>query len=139
MWHKLAVMLVLLVLAQTAKALPISEIFHDTSSTSVSSTQLEQNITSFFDNDDPDDVFNLPRINTLSPLVFASEVQTQPNYVLLIEFFKVKLTSGLFKNLANPPLAPNWFEQLSHKTKSSRLSGWKDGNSMYSSRTTYHH
>jgi hypothetical protein len=138
MWRKLTVMLFLLVLAQTANALPISEIIHDISSTSVESTQQEQKLTAVFDNDDQEGLFNLPRVNTLNPSLFSAEVQTTPHYELVIEFFKVNFNAALFKHLANPPLVPNWFEQLSHSTNSSRLSGWKDGNALYSSRTTYY-
>ena len=139
MWRKLTVMLFLLVLAQTANALPISETFNDESSTDVSIFQIEQQTVSTFDNNESEDLFNLPRLNRLSPSLFSSDIQTTPNYVVEIEFFKVKLTAGLFKNLANPPVITPWFEQLSHKTNSSRVSGWKDGNFLYSSRTTYHH
>ncbi|WP_057830779.1 hypothetical protein [Colwellia sp. TT2012] len=138
MWRKLAVMLFLLVLAQTASALPISENIADDSANNVSIAQIDQQTAPFFDSDEPEDVFNLPRLNRLTPSLFTAEVQTSPNYVLVVEFFKIKLTAGLFKNLANPPLITPWFEQLSHKTNSSRLSGWKDGNFLYASRTTYH-
>jgi len=138
MWRKLTVMLFLLVLAQTANALPSLEIIDKESLNHVSFSQAEQQSVSVFDNDESEDSFNLPRLNRLSPSLFTAEIQTTPNYVLVIEFFKIKLTAGLFKNLANPPVIPQWFEQLSHNTNSSRLSGWKDGNFLYSSRTTYH-
>ena len=138
MWRKLAVMLFLLVLAQTANALPISEKIDDDSASNVSIAQIDQQTASFFDSDEPEDVFNLPRLTRLTPSLFTAEIQTSPNYVLVVEFFKIKLTAGLFKNLTNPPLITHWFVQLSHKTNSSRLSGWKDGNFLYASRTTYH-
>ena len=139
MWHKLTIMLFLFVLAQAANALPISEIFHDGASTPFSNTQSDHKLTLNFDNEDSDNLFNLPRVNTFSPSLFSTEVQTTPDYVLVIEFFKIKLTAGMFKHLVNPAIMLSWFEQLSHNNKSSRLSGWKDGNSLYSSRTTYHH
>jgi hypothetical protein len=138
MWRKLTIMLFLLVLAQTANALPISETNKTESSEQISISQIEQQNPSTYDNDESEDSFNLPRLNRLSPSLFTAEIQTTPNYVLVIEFFKIKLTAGLFKNLANPPVTPQWFEQLSHNTNSSRLSGWKDGNFLYSSKTTYH-
>ncbi|KGJ96884.1 hypothetical protein [Colwellia psychrerythraea] len=137
MWRKLAVMLFLLVLAQAANALPISE-NNDNSAKNVSIAQIEQQTAATLDNDEPEDVFNVPRLTRLTPSIFTAEIQTSPNYVLVVEFFKIKLTAGLFKNLANPPVITHWFEQLSHKTKSSRLSGWKDGNFLYASRATYH-
>ncbi|NQY63744.1 MAG: hypothetical protein HRT38_08390 [Alteromonadaceae bacterium] len=138
MWHKLTVMLFLLVLAQTANALPIPEPSNDAPSHHVYIPQIEQQSASAFDTGESEDLFNLPRLNRLSPSLFSAEIQTTPNYVLVIEFFKIKLTAGLFKNLANPPVLTQWFEQLSHNANSSRLSGWKDGNFLYSSRTTYH-
>ncbi|MCP4321094.1 MAG: hypothetical protein GY787_04450 [Alteromonadales bacterium] len=138
MWRKLTVLLFLLVLAQTANALPSLEINDKDSLNHISFSQLEQQSVSVFDNDESEDSFNLPRLNRLSSSLFTAEIQTTPNYVLVIEFFKIKLTAGLFKNLANPPVIPQWFEQLSHNANSSRLSGWKDGNFLYSSRTTYH-
>ena len=138
MWRKLTVMLLLLILAQTANALPSLEIIDKESLNHVSFSQAEQQSVSVFDNDESEDSFNIPRLNRLSPSLFTADIQTTPNYVLVIEFFKIKLTAGLFKNLANPPVIPQWFEQLSHNANSSRLSGWKDGNFLYSSRTTYH-
>ena len=138
MWRKLTVMLFLLVLAQVANALPIFEIINDKSLHHIYVPQIEQQSASVFDSDESEDLFNLPRLNRLSPSLFSAEIQTTPNYVLVIEFFKIKLAAGLFKNLANPPVIIQWFEQLSHNANSSRLSGWKDGNFLYSSRTTYH-
>ncbi len=138
MWRKLTVMLFLMVLAQTANAMPIPETFSDESSTHITTSQTELQTASIYVNDESEDLFNLPRLNRLSPSLFFAEIQTSPNYVLVIEFFKIKLNAGLFKNLANPPVTPQWFEQLSHNANSSRLSGWKDGNFLYSSRTTYH-
>jgi hypothetical protein len=138
MWRKLTLMLFLLVLAQTANALPSLEPSSDATSHHVYIPQIEQQSTLNFDSDESEDLFNLPRLNRLSPSLFTAEIQTTPNYVLVIEFFKIKLTAGLFKNLANPPVIIQWFEKLSHTANSSRLSGWKDGNFLYSSRTTYH-
>jgi hypothetical protein len=138
MWRKLTIMLFLLVLAQTANALPNLGFIDKEFLNHVSFSQAEQQSVSIFDKNESKDSFNLPRLNRLSPSLFTAEIQTTPNYVLVIEFFKIKLTAGLFKNLANPPVTPQWFEKLSHNTNSSRLSGWKDGNFLYSSRTTYH-
>ena len=157
MWRKLTVLLFLLVVAQAATALPIAEKPYVGSLSNIQSTQASevsdlfksnknsrvgQESASLFgdniDRDDSEDLFNLPRLNRLSPLLFSAEIQTTPNYVLIVEFFKIKLTAGLYKHLANPPVIAPWFEQLPHNSHSSRLSGWKDGNSLYSSRTTYH-
>ncbi len=138
MWRKLTIMLFLLVLAQTANTLPSLEIIDKGPLNHVSCSLAEQPSVSVFDNNESEEAFNIPRFNRLSPSLFTAEIQTTPNYVLVIEFFKIKLTEGLFKNLANPPVTPQWFEQLGHNTNSSRLSGWKDGNFLYSSRTTYH-
>lgn len=138
MWRQLAVMLFVLVVAHTASALPIPDAFNDGYSTHTKNSQIEQQTTSIFDDVEPKDLFSIQRLNRISPALFNAEIQTTPNYVLVVEFFKVKLTAGLYKNLINPPLITPWFEQLSHKNNSSRLSGWKDGNFLYSSSTTYH-
>ena len=138
MWRQLAVMLFVLVVAHTASALPISEVLTVENSTHLTNTQIEQQPTSVFDDNEPEDLLNLPRLNRISPTLFNAEIQTTPNYVLVIEFFEIKLTAGLFKNLANPPAQLNWFEQLSHKSHSNRLSGWKDSNTLYTARAIYH-
>jgi len=137
MWRKLTAMLFLIVLAQTANALPIADLdISNTHNVTISLNELTPN--SFADTDSPEDLFNLPRAATPSSSLFSNETQTSPNYVLAIAFFEEKLSASRFKNLANPPLEISWFEQLSHKTNSSRLSGWKDGNQLYSTRKTYH-
>lgn len=136
-WRKLTVMLFLLVLAKTASALPIAELFHESATIVKTVAQIEQKTVSL-DTDQPDVLYNLPRTNGFNASLFSTEIQTTPEYFLVVEFFKVKFTAGLFKNLANPPLISPWYEQLSYSKNSSRLSGWKDGNSLYSSRTTYH-
>jgi len=138
MWRNLTVMLFLMVLAQTANALPSTALSHDNISFHANVALTEHQGASAFDTDESEDLFNLPRLNRYSPSLFSAEIQTSPNYLLVIEFFKITLNAGLFKNLINPPVIPQWFEKLSHSANSSRLSGWKDGNFIYSSRTTYH-
>ncbi len=137
MWRKLTVMLLLLILAKTAGALPIVELSNDNSSSHEVASQIAQK-TDSLDTDEPEVLYNLPRSNTFNASLFNTEIQSSPEYYLVVEFFKIKLTAGLFKNLANPPLITPWYEQLSHNSHSSRLSGWKDGNLLYSSRKTYH-
>ena len=137
-WRKLTVMLFLLVLANTASALPIAEVFNYNHSANELVFQVDQRSAADFDNETPEVLYNLPRTNGVNASLFAAEIQSTPEYFLAVEFFKVKLTAGLFKNLANPPLIKPWFEQLNHRNNSSRLSGWKDGNFLYTSRTTYH-
>jgi len=151
MWRKLAVMLFLLVVAQTATALPraeisqehysvhetLAQIAHKTATLEHSTATFDQS-TAALDHDSPKVLYTLPSSNVINAGAFSVEIQTTPTYVLITEFFKVKLAAGLFKNLTNPPLIIPWFEQLSHSNNSSRLSGWKDGNALYSSQTTYH-
>ncbi|WP_077284672.1 hypothetical protein [Cognaticolwellia aestuarii] len=137
MWRKLTVMLFLLILAKTAGALPIVELSNDNSSSHEVASQIAQK-TDSLDTDEPEVLYNLPRSNTFNASLFNTEIQSSPEYYLVVEFFKIKLTAGLFKNLANPPLITPWYEQLSHSSHLSRLSGWKDGNLLYSSRKTYH-
>lgn len=140
MWRKLAVILFLLILAQTANASSFSTVPHDSEHYShhIQTSKIEKQQASIFNNDDSQDLFNLPRLNRHSASLFSAELQTSPNYVLVIEFFKRHFKASLFKNLANPPIQVNWFEQLAHKTTSSRISGWKDGNYLYTSRIYYH-
>ncbi|WDE05930.1 hypothetical protein SG34_003085 [Thalassomonas viridans] len=90
------------------------------------------------EDDDFDGYFNPPRGLRATAPVFAAEVQTEPDYVLEIEFFAAELAAAFFKNLTNPPLDPVWYLQLAHHNQTSRISGWKDGNFLYSARITYH-
>jgi hypothetical protein len=144
MWRNLSIVFFLFVLAQTANALP-SENFVENASSSplalpfeIKNVETSISDISLFDESEPEDVFNLPRIYQASASVFSNEIQNTPNYFLVIEFFKIKLNAGLFKNLANPPVQLNWYEQLSHRSNSKRISGWKDSNILYASRANYH-
>lgn len=110
----------------------------DNPSVEGSTPKIEQHTISLYEDDEPEHLFNLPRLIRLSPSLFLAVIQNSPNYVLEVEFFKVKLSAGQFKHLANPPETALWFEQTSHNANSSRLSGWKDGNSLYTSRITYY-
>ncbi|KGK00061.1 hypothetical protein [Thalassotalea sp. ND16A] len=136
MWRSLTIALVFFILAQTANALSCADVNINSYSQSVQTSPIEQPSASL--DDELEDLLNLPRLNRTSASIFSNELQTTANYVLEIEFFESKLSAGLFKNLANPAVMVNWFEQLSSKTHSSRISGWKDGNSLYTSGTTYH-
>ncbi len=139
MWRKIIAFFFLISLAQLADAsLIVEEHKNNVDDFEQSITLTKQLIVSSFDNDEPEDVFNLPRLTRISPSLFSAEVQTSANYVLVIEFLKTKLNAAMFKILSNPPDLISWFEQLSHHTNSSRLSGWKDGNFLYCARTTYH-
>ena len=133
MWRNLTIALFVLILAQTANALPIS---NDKIDNNIQSVQLEKQKIAL--TEEEDDLFTFPRVLRPNASIFSTEIQTTPNYFIEIQFFEIKLTAALFKNLANPPVMVNWFEQLSCKTCSSRISGWKDGNSLYSSSITYH-
>lgn len=153
MWHKLVTSLLFIVLVQSANALPIStfnnELHHSdntyTVTQGISSEQLklktlisDQLAADVLDEEQSDEPLTLPRTARANVSSFTSEIQTNPDYVLVIEFFEVKLTTALFKNLTNPPLLLDWFEQVSANNSSSRLSGWKDSNSLYTSSITYH-
>jgi len=144
MWRSISTALLLFVLAKTANALPIDN-FVESFSLATETSQLEKssplvshNSPVLVDESDPNDSFSLPRIYRACASVFSNEIQTTLNYVLVIEFFEIKLTAGLFKNLANPPAQLNWYEQLSHKSHSNRLSGWKDSNTLYTARAIYY-
>lgn len=144
MWRSFSILLFLFVLAKTATALPIENLA-DNISTVLTTSQLETDKTTastshilLADESEPEDTFSLPPLYRACASTFSNEIQITPNYMLVIEFFEIKLTAGLFKNLANPPVQLNWYEQLSHRSNSNRLSGWKDGNILYASRVTYH-
>jgi hypothetical protein len=136
MWRKLTIMLFLLVLAQTASALPSSQVSNLEINIVLSNVVPASSVD--IESDVPKQLFNLPSLQRSIPSIFAAEIQTSPNYVLLRFFFESELSAALFKNLTNPPLIPTWFDQLSQKKHSSRLSGWKDGNTLYTSVITYH-
>lgn len=127
-----------MVLAQTANAFPIATIADNIPSYSIA-TQHDNSATPSIsiDEESPSDTVNLPRLNRACASVFSNEVQSSPNYLLIIEFFEIKLSAALFKNLANPPAQLNWHEKLSHQSNSSRLSGWKDSNTLYKYINTY--
>lgn len=139
MWRKIITFLFLIVLAQSADALPFFENNKSKFNETALSTALIKTLAaSIIDGDAPEKLVNLPRLSRLCPSLFSAEVQTSVNYVLVVEFLKITLNAAMFKFLSNPPDVISWFEQLSHNTNSSRLSGWKDGNFLYSARTTYH-
>ena len=95
MWRKLTVMLFLMILAQAANASSIAKVnsqsFETNSIKQLSITLSEQLLASSADNDESEDLFNLPRLTRISPSLFSAEVQTTANYVLVMEFFKSKL------------------------------------------------
>jgi hypothetical protein len=144
MWRRFSILIFLFVLATTANALPIENFVNNISAHSTTSlldksnSQTSTSQTVLIDDSEPEDSFSLPRLSRACASVFSNEVQTSPNYMLVIEFFEIKLSAGLFKNLANPPAQLNWYEQLSHRSNTTRLSGWKDSNILYASRVTYH-
>ena len=139
MWRKFTLVLFLLILAQTANASSISTVPHASEHYShhIQKSKIEKQQASIFNNNDSQNLFNLPRLNRHNASLFSAEIQTSPNYVLVVEFFKSRFKASLFKNLADPPIQINWFAQLAHKKTSSRISGWKDGNYLYTSRIYY--
>jgi len=136
MWRSITITLLLLVLAQSANALPISVVANQLTHSNLIE-QAEPSQVSL-DLDEKEDLFHLPRLSHINVSLFSNELQTTPSYFFVVEFFQTKLATKVFKNLANPPVIINWYEQLSHSSYSARLSGWKDGNSLYTSRITYH-
>lgn len=138
MWRYITILWLLFFLAQNANASSISTLSQHKLTQDSDVTQLALKAKTALDDHDQQELFNLPRINSISPTTFSVEAQTTPNYVLVIEFFKTNTSEREFKNLAPPEKLNNWFEQLTHQTKSSRISGWKDGNFLYSARISYH-
>ncbi|PKF54154.1 hypothetical protein CW748_16995 [Alteromonadales bacterium alter-6D02] len=78
-----------------------------------------------------EDIYNPPRFYRANVSCFLAEAQQQPQYGLVCEFFEPKLSAALYKNLITPPKLPHWFEQTSFKKTTSRISGWKDANMLY--------
>jgi len=138
MLRYITILLVLFFLAQNANASSHSKFNQNTFAQHNDITQLDQKAHTTFDVQHSQDLFTLPRINSISPATFSVEAQTAPIYVLVIEFFQTNNSEREFRNLAPPVKLNNWFEQLNHQGTSSRISGWKDGNFLYSARTTYH-
>ncbi len=146
MWRSITITLLFLVLAQTANATAFSQINSNTSSNinavvnladNSHTAQVDNKSTSFTDDIEQKDNFNFPRLHRANASFFSTEVQTSPNYQLEIEFFAASLNAGLFKNLTNPPSTPSWYERL-HSHQSSRLSGWKDSNTLYTTLAICH-
>lgn len=166
MWRKLSILLLFITLVQSAYALPslnsteqslpfsnpnnssyVSNT-HQVSKNTLSALKLGDSFGEKLSNNSTnqaitveeesnDELYTLPRIVRASASTFTTELQASPDYVLVIEFFAIKLTAGLFRHLANPPLVVAWFEQLGAKSTSSRISGWKDSNLLYKSSITY--
>lgn len=81
---------------------------------------------------------NLPLIPTCtSAMLFRDNLQTKPIYWLKAEFNPPDLTIPTFSNFSFKQNDSPWFMQSKQKS-SSRLSGWKDGNSLYTASITYH-
>lgn len=78
-------------------------------------------------------------IDFIQPIHFNqlnNKQQPAPEYVLLYELLieKTNEFANLESVLSTPPVA--WF--MSYANSDSRLSGWKDSNSQYASKVTYH-
>jgi hypothetical protein len=138
MWRNLATFILLFLLAQAANAKPIPELTENRLAHVSYVVQIDKQDSAIFDDESQEELFNLPRFNRMSASSFSIEAQTAPIYVLVIEFFKVNAYAREFKNLIAPPKIDNWFEQVSQSKSTSRISGWKDGNFLYTARTTYH-
>ncbi|ASP47143.1 hypothetical protein [Cognaticolwellia beringensis] len=79
----------------------MTELFNDNHLTHEVATQVEH-IEQV--NADFDVLSSLSRANGVNATLVSAEIQITPKYFLIVEFFKIKLTAGLFKNLTDPPL-----------------------------------
>ncbi len=82
-----------------------------------------------------------PLISELASVNFFNEVRrvvssdnragvgAKPNYFLQIAFFEPAIFNRFIPPVEKPKFASHWTSQLSSTV--SRLSGWKDGNSLY--------
>lgn len=72
-----------------------------------------------------------------NPTLFRDSTQTKPTYWLVIEF---NPPDPSIQNIADFRFSKNdipWFLNATQKSNA-RLSRWKDGNTLYASRRTYH-
>lgn len=85
-----------------------------------------------FSHDEP------PIIRTIAnPVLFRDSTQIKPIYWLVVEF---NPPDPAIKNIPDFRFSESgipWFLNAYHKSKM-RLSSWKDGNSLYASRRTFH-
>ncbi len=72
-----------------------------------------------------------------SAMIFRDNLQTKPVYWLKVEFNPSDLAILSFADLRFKQYSSPWFLRSNQKL-SSRLSGWKDGNSLYAANITYH-
>ncbi len=72
-----------------------------------------------------------------SAILFRDNLQTKPIYWLKAEFNSPDPALRTFADLRFKQDDSPWFIQSIRKS-SSRLSGWKDGNSLYTASITYH-
>lgn len=68
--------------------------------------------------------------------LFLHQIQVEPNYTPIFEFFTPSLAKELFLQPLEPPIKHPWY--TAYKKEKSRLSGWKDANLLYRARNTYH-
>ena len=69
--------------------------------------------------------------------LFRDNLQLRPVYWLKSKFTSPNLNSSIFTSAHIKPQNTQWFIH-SNRRVGSRLSGWKDGNSLYSSSITYY-
>ncbi len=68
--------------------------------------------------------------------LFLHQVQVEPNYTPIFEFFTPSLARELYLKPLAPPITRPWY--TAYEGKKNRLSGWKDANLLYRAVTTYH-
>ncbi|WP_273050766.1 hypothetical protein [Pseudoalteromonas sp.] len=78
-----------------------------------------------------------PRLTAHNSSFFLLNVQAEPEYNVVFEFFSQNLVRHIFlRPRAVNPIQP-WYTLVTNSNKS-RLSGWKDANLLYRAVTTYH-
>jgi|GEM_PF-4929212 len=79
-------------------------------------------------------LLSLPRTHAS---MFRTSLQIQPVYIVRAELYPPPQSQyNLSYIIPEPELSP-WFI-FKNKNSQSRLSGWKDGNSLYTASITYH-
>ena len=89
MWRKLTVLLFLLILANSASALEIAELFNDSHLTYEVATQVDpiEQVNTALEHENSDVLYNLPRTNGVNASLFTAEIQITPKVFLTGRIF----------------------------------------------------
>ena len=78
---------------------------------------------------------DVPRVISPRSVLFLADSQLESDFVLVFEFNPPDAFAGRFMVSSIDPVP--WFIQTGNPVKP-RVSGWKDGNTLYTARTIYY-